>query len=128
MKSFLKCTMITCSLLASVGMVGAQDLDVPIMEIADDDFETCAFGKVAGLKADGDGFLAVRTGPGTDYSKIDELKNDDEVWLYEQKGKWIGVAYATDNAPCDPIKEDRPLNVNGKKGWVHENWITVVAG
>lgn len=128
MKNLLNFTVITFSLLASVSTAFAQELDVPIMEIADDDFETCAFGKVTGLKADGDGFLAVRTGPGTEYSKIDELKNDDQVWLYQQKGKWIGIAYATTDAPCDPIKEDRPLEVEGKKGWVHENWITVVAG
>lgn len=128
MKIFLQFAMLTCLLVTPLASSHAQDLEIPIMEIADEDLDTCALGEVRGLKADGDGFLAVRTGPGTNYSKIDELNNKDKVWLYEQRGKWIGIAYATDEAPCDPIDQDRPLQVNGKKGWVHENWISIIAG
>lgn len=108
--------------------LAAQSLDVPVMERADEDLDTCAYGKVTGLKADGDGFLAVRSGPGTQFAKIDELVNEDEIWLFEQRGKWIGIAYGTSNVDCSPINADRELQTNGKKGWVHENWIIVLAG
>lgn len=108
--------------------LAAQSLDVPVMERADEDLDTCAYGKVTGLKADGDGFLAVRSGPGTQFAKIDELVNEDEVWLFEQRGKWIGIAYGTANVNCSPIPADRELQTDGKKGWVHENWIVVLAG
>ncbi|MEO0372177.1 MAG: SH3 domain-containing protein [Pseudomonadota bacterium] len=108
--------------------LAAQSLDVPVMERADEDLDTCAYGKVTGLKADGDGFLAVRSGPGTQFAKIDELVNEDEVWLFEQRGKWIGIAYGTPYVNCSPISSDRELQTDGKKGWVHENWIVVMAG
>lgn len=106
----------------------AQSLDVPVMEHASDDLDTCALGQVTGLRADGDGFLAVRSGPASSYPKLDELENGDKVWLFDQKGKWIGIVYGTEELSCSPISQDRPVPHNGKKGWVHENWIEVIAG
>ena len=98
------------------------------MEIASGDLDTCAYGKVDGLKADGDGFLAVRSGPGTNFNKIDELHNGDEVWLFEWKGNWIGVVYGTDELSCSPISADREVPYEGQKGWVHKNWVKLLAG
>lgn len=115
--------------LAGLTPVYAQNLDVPVMEIASDDLDTCAFGKVSGLKADGDGFLAVRSGPGTGYSKLDELHNEDPVWLFEQRGSWIGIVYDVGyDMSCSPIEADRPVPYPGRKGWVHEDWIEILAG
>ncbi|MEP5729553.1 MAG: hypothetical protein ABJL67_09260 [Sulfitobacter sp.] len=68
-----------------------SELAWPITEIADSDLVTCAHGKVAGLKADGDGFLSVRSGSGSKYKKLDEVHNDDELWLFEEKGDWVDV-------------------------------------
>lgn len=106
----------------------SQSLDVPIMELASDDLDTCGYGKIAGLKLDGDGFLAVRSGPGSDYAKLDELHNDDEVWLFEQRGEWIGIVYGVSAVTCGPIEADRPVTHHGQKGWVHENWVQFIAG
>lgn len=106
----------------------AQSLDVPVMEHASDDLDTCALGQIVGLKADGDGFLAVRSGPATSYPKLDELHNGDQVWLFDQKGEWIGIVYGVGEVSCSPISEDRPAPHHGKKGWVHENWVQVIAG
>jgi hypothetical protein len=106
----------------------AQQLDVDIIERASDDLDTCAYGQVSGLKADGDGFLAVRKGPGSKHAKIDELKNGDKVWLFDTKGKWIGVVYGVQELSCSPIDADRPVQTRGKKGWVHQNWVEVLAG
>ena len=106
----------------------AQRLDVPVMERADADLPTCALGRIAGLKADGDGFLAVRTGPGSKHRKIDELHNGDRVWMYDQRGKWIGIVYDAANPGCGPIQKDRRVPYAGKKGWVHQNWVRLIAG
>lgn len=107
----------------------ASRLNVPVMERADDDFDTCALGRVVGLKADGDGFLAVRSGPGTDYRKLDELHNEDLVWMFEQREGWIGIVYGIGDAMnCSAIEEDREVPHEGRKGWVHENWVEIVAG
>lgn len=106
----------------------AQALDVPVIEHADEDFDTCALGRVTGLKSDGDRFLAVRSGPGSDYTKLDELHNGEKVWLFDQKGKWIGVVYSVEEVSCSPVVKDRPVPHEGKKGWVHGNWIEILAG
>lgn len=114
--------------LSGATSVVAQQLDVDIIERASEDLDTCSYGQVAGLKAGGDGFLAVRKGPGSDHAKIDELKNGDNVWLFETRGKWIGVVYGVESLSCSPIDADRPVHKGGKKGWVHQNWVEVLAG
>ena len=106
----------------------AQTLDVPVMERANDDLDTCALGQVTGLKADGDGFLAVRSGPGSSFTKLDEVRNGDKAWLFDQKGKWIGIVYGADELSCSPISKDRTIPRKGQKGWVHENCIQIIAG
>lgn len=117
-----------CGSTAFFASALAQELDVPVIEHADEDLDTCAYGQVSGLKADGDGFLAVRSGPGSDFTKLDELKNNDKIWLYDQQGDWFGIVYATDNVECSPIEQDRNVQTDGKKGWVHKNWVEVLAG
>jgi len=98
------------------------------MERASGGLDTCALGEVTNLKTGGDGFLAVRSGPGTDYEKIDEIFNGDRVWMFEQKGEWIGVAYGSDAISCSPVSKDQALDKPGKKGWVHANWLQIIAG
>ncbi|MEM9331675.1 MAG: SH3 domain-containing protein [Pseudomonadota bacterium] len=116
------------ALASVVPVANAQSLDVPVMEIADGNLDTCAYGKVDGLKADGDGFLAVRSGPGTQYQKLDELRNGDDVWLFNWQGDWIGIVYDNQELNCSPISADREVPYEGKKGWVHKNWIKLLAG
>lgn len=106
----------------------AQQLDVPVTESPQDDLDTCALGQVFGLKTDGDGFLAVRTGPGSKYRKIDELHNGDQVWMFDTRGKWVGIVYGAGEVSCSPVKVKRTVPHRGKKGWVHRNWVRVIAG
>lgn len=106
----------------------AVDLEVPIVEHMIEDLDICALAQVKGLKANGDGFLAVRTGSDTNYKKIDELHNGDRIWVFDQKGKWLGIVYDAPNLGCGPIESDRLVPYEGKKGWVHENWVEYLAG
>ncbi len=106
----------------------AQQLDLPIAEQSDGDLDTCLLAEVYGLKADGDGFLAVRSGPGSEFKKLDEVHNGDRVWIFENTSKWHGVFYGVDEVDCSPIEKNRLLDKPGKKGWVHENWIRPLAG
>ena len=110
------------------GPAATQELDVPIIERAQYDLDTCAYGVVHGLRADGDGFLSVRTGPSSKHRKIDEVYNGDKVWMFDQRGKWLGIIYGVDEVICSPINADRPVPHRGKKGWVHENWVRLLAG
>ncbi|WP_296606472.1 SH3 domain-containing protein [Roseibium sp.] len=128
MRPLLSRTFLSGILIFASAASFATELKVPIMERASDGLDTCALGEVTDLKTGGDGFLAVRSGPGTEYEKIDEIFNGDRVWMFEQKGHWIGVAYGSDAITCSPISIDHPLDKPGKKGWVHENWIKIIAG
>ena len=90
----------------------AQQLDVDFEIFEDDQAGGCAGGVVAGLNPSGDGFLAVRSGPGTEYRQIDELYNGDMVRTCATQGPWVGVYYGKPRL----------------RGWVHGNWLEHAAG
>ncbi|WP_191090062.1 SH3 domain-containing protein [Histidinibacterium aquaticum] len=90
----------------------AQDLDVGFPIAEDGQAAGCAGSVVAGLDPGGDGFLAVRSGPGSSYRKLDELVNGDMVRTCARSGPWWGVYYG------------QPRRV----GWVHGNWLVDGAG
>jgi len=120
-----------CLLTLSV-LALANELDVPIIEHGDYDgvpdseiqdiLPTCGLSRVVGLDPAGDGFLAVRSGPGTQYRKLAELHNGDNVLVFDHKGKWSGVVYG-DTSSVDCISpRTRPIPYP-RKGWVHSNWL-----
>lgn len=105
----------------------ANILDVPIMEQSGDgQAANCMSSVVSGLKANGDGFLAVRSGPDTSYRKIAELHNGDDVIIFEHRGKWAGVVYGTAEVRCSSTTT-APVTYE-KKGWVHTRWLKGLAG
>ena len=108
----MKTTMILIALFFSGLPLEAQQLDVEFSIIEDDQAAGCAGATVMGLDPNGDGFLSVRTGPGTQFRKIDELYNGTMVRTCAKQGPWWGVYYG----------EPR------RKGWVHGNWLGNWAG
>lgn len=100
-------------LLASVGHATAQTLDVPIFDncVSDGQAACYATSTVSGLDPNGDGFLAVRSGPATNFPMIDKLYNGEVVEIIEFQGDWRGVRYR-----------------GGWKGWAHAKWLTDLAG
>lgn len=127
MKNILR-TLNVSALVIISGIAVAQSLDVPVMERADDGLDTCAFGQVVGLKEDGDGFLSVRRGPSVAHEAFDQLKNNDKVWLFEEKDDWYGIVYGVEELSCSPVEKDRPVQTDGKIGWVYGKWVEVLAG
>lgn len=104
--------------LALPSVTLAQELDIPISFTSEaQEAAECSSGYVAGLKADGDGFLAVRTGPDINFPKIDELLNDDIVFICDGQGQWRGVLY-----------RKTQLGPSVKKGWVHSHWLRDLTG
>jgi uncharacterized protein YraI len=92
----------------------AQSLHVEFSTYCPPSTEAACFATstVNGLNPNGDGFLAVRTGPGSNYPMIDKLYNGDVVTVHDLSGRWRGVSYA-----------------NGTRvGWVHSNWLVDLAG
>jgi hypothetical protein len=120
-------TLIVAGTLTVTRIALANDLDVPVLEEGGDgQAANCASSMVSGLKADGDGFLAVRSGPGSQYRKIDELHNGEIVIVFDNRGKWAGVVYRTSNVECSST-ETHPVTYK-KRGWVHTDWLKDVAG
>lgn len=111
----------------STGGGSRSALEVPVMEEGGDgQAANCSSSTVAGLKASGDGFLAVRSGPGGRYRKLAELHNGDEVIVFEKRGQWAGIVYRTGNVGCASTKT-RAVTYR-KKGWVNVRWLKDLAG
>ena len=112
---------------AAVKRRAGADLDVAIIEYAGDgQAATCASSVVDGLNPQGDGFLAVRSGPGTNFRKIDELHNGDVVYAFDRKGDWVGIAYHVASIDC-ASQSTRPLQ-SEYQGWVNGKWLRDLAG
>jgi len=76
--------------IVAVGLVAL--LAAPVAQAGD-----CT-GIVVGVRAisqynhaNGNGFLAVRSGPGSRYTQIGELYAGDEYWVAERRGNWVYV-------------------------------------
>lgn len=70
--------------------------------------------QVQGLDPNGDGFLALRTGPGTEYVQIGSLHNGDAAYVAGgPEGRWI---YVENGA------------INGReaqfRGWIYDAWCS----
>ena len=95
----------TLALLAA-GTANAQNVIVPSGPYITD--TGCL---VKGLNPNGDGFLALRTGPGTNHSKIGELRNGDAAYIRKCQGKWCYVENGSRNG-----REAR------FSGWIYDKW------
>ena len=108
---------------------------VPVQVGGSVEWDACgSSGRVRGLKADGDGFLAVRAGPGADYRMLDKLGNGRLVYLCGSRGGWTAVVYAAPGADAGEcgvswaIAEVEIYRGPCRSGWVNTTWIEVVAG
>jgi len=114
------------------GLPAHAQLDVPISVEGGTGLDACAgIGVVAGLKAGGDGFLAVRAGPGSDHAKLDELVNGDLVSICDEREPWLGIVYAKAGRDCGVSSPwPRSGNYTGPcpSGWVHRDWVRLAAG
>ncbi|QCW27021.1 integron [Lysobacter enzymogenes] len=134
-----KAALLTIALALPAALVQAQALAappraVPVEVGGSEEWDACgSTGRVRGLKADGDGFLAVRAGPGADYAMLDKLATG--AWsICGSRGRWTAVVYApagADASACGvswAIAEAEVYRGPCKSGWVNTAWIEVVAG
>jgi len=114
--------------LAPLPLAAQPPLAVPVVGICGDGQTADMFSStVTGLKANGDGFLAVRSGPGSNYAKIDELHNGDVVFTLLRKGPWHGVIYGARSRTFCRGARQYPTP-ESPQGWVHGNWLKDLAG
>jgi hypothetical protein len=121
---------ITLSL--SIAGLAAQAQTVHVIEVmigGEKDLDACqGFGEVRGLDPQGDNFLAVRTGPGSKFTKIDELHERNQVWLCDERGRWIGIVYGKNCGVSSPIAIRRRYHGPCKSGWVFDKYVKLIAG
>jgi hypothetical protein len=119
-------------LLALASMAHAAD-SVPVMVGGETDLDACSsVGVVTGLKADGDGFLAVRAGPSAAYPMLAKLHNGHQVFMCQSQSGWIGIVYTPggglDCEVASVIAKRQAYRGRCASGWVHSNFIKLVAG
>lgn len=106
--------------------------EVPVMIYREYDLDPCALGQIGGLNPESDGFLSVRSGPGTGYTEIDRLYNGDQVQLCDGNGgNWSGIVYVPrGQANCETNELDITYQYKGtcSSGWISKSYITVIAG
>jgi hypothetical protein len=104
---------------------------VPVVIAARPDAESaCGKGVVFDLDPHGDGFLAVKAGPGLTFLRIDKLYNGEQVYLCARAGDWYGIVYAKEAQPCHvdrPWVLSEPYTGPCRYGWAHGRWIKPVA-
>ncbi|ETX13536.1 hypothetical protein OCH239_09665 [Roseivivax halodurans JCM 10272] len=66
---------------------------------------------VCGLDPDGDNFLAMRAGPGSDYRMLERLGPGTVVMDWERRGSWFRVSVG---------------DVNGREGWVYSAYLCMI--
>ncbi len=120
--------------LTVAGAASAQS-SIPVMVgTSGPDLDGChSVGAVVGLDPRGDNFLAVRAGPSSDFTKIDEVYTNDSLWLCEKRGRWWGVVYApggelTDCGVASPLPSPEPYFGTCRSGWVFDRYVDMIAG
>lgn len=120
-----------CGVL-SIGMVVsgvAEARSIPVYVYGDGQSDPCGGAEVRGLNPNGDGFLAVRAGPGSKYRRIAKLYEGDAVAWCDEKGKWWGVVWGgRDCLKAYERNGKRAYRGPCRSGWAHSNWINFVAG
>jgi hypothetical protein len=123
------------ALLSSLAIAGpalAGALAVPVIVGKVAEYDACmSSGAVKGLDPHGDGFLAVRAGPGSQYQMIDKLLEGQNVFVCDERGQWLGVVYTRGNQDCgvtSALNKPTPYPGPCLAGWVHRNFINITAG
>ena len=127
-----------CLPLAAVSAAPPPDVpDVPVIVGEQGDLDACgAWAEVHGLDPEGDGFLAVRTGPGVDHAMRDRLREADGLFVCggSADGAWLSIVYprggqqAADCGVSGALPAPRAYRGPCGWGWARADWIRILAG
>jgi len=111
----------------------AQQSRVPVLVGQDGpEFDACGTqGRVRGLDAKGDGFLAVRAGPDSSYAMVGKVHSGDVLNICDQRGSWLGVVYSHDTKDCGvgtPWPRASTYDGPCLSGWVFDKYVAGFAG
>lgn len=115
----------------------AAKRDVPVIVGVEEELDACgSWAEVSGLNPKGDGFLAVRGGPGSDYRMRDRLREGDTFFVCDvsRDGEWMAIVYPRNGQAADvcgvsrAVPEAREYRGPCASGWVNAGWVRVLAG
>ncbi|MEM8575471.1 MAG: SH3 domain-containing protein [Pseudomonadota bacterium] len=110
----------------------AQQPQVPVLAGGEADYDACGSqGVVQGLDPNGDGFLAVRSGPSSNYGMLDKVYNGAIVNLCDERGNWLGVVYSHESVDCGvgtPWPRRQAYTGPCRSGWVFRKFVAGYAG
>ena len=89
----------------------------------------CNFAKVYHIKVGS--YLSVRSGPGVEFSKVDQLAAGASVYICDERGEWFRIFYGGADSPCGSISPsglDVRKVTTCKSDWVNRKWINVLSG
>ena len=117
-------------LVASVPAWPDEHAGIPVRVGGDAALDACSsVGAVSGLTS---GNLRVRLGPGTNYASTDSIATGQMLWLCDQSGPWQAVVYTKiegqDCGVSSPIAARTEYSGPCQSGWVHEDFVSLVAG
>jgi len=127
---------IVCVATAAGGQEAGIRPQVPvIIEHLPGGYAPCAYGVVHNLDPKGDGFLAVKAGPGLHYERIDKLSDGKQVIICGDKGAWHAIVYTKtrqgDAMRYCNVEESRrktlPYTGPCRSGWAHQRWIKQIS-
>ena len=130
----MRVTLILLALAAMPGPCAAQS-GVPVAVGGLPDMDACGTtADVVGLDPQGDNFLAVRSGPGTSYVMVDQLRTSEVVTVCEEGGDygvggWFGIVYGpVDCGVAAPITPRQAYGGPCRSGWVWGEYLRPLAG
>ena len=136
------CALRRTGILAALALVclplatTAQQRHVPVIAGQNPGYDACGtVGVVRGLDPQGgDGFLAVRAGPSSDYAMLDKVYNGYLLNICDQSGSngnWLGVVYSHDSQDCGvgtPWPRAGAYTGPCSSGWVYRKFVADYAG
>ena len=111
--------------------------DVPVTVGVEEELDACgSWAEVAGLNPKGDGFLAVRGGPGSDHALRDRLRAGDTFFVCDtsRDGKWMAIVYPRKGQKAEAcgvsgaVPKAHAYRGPCASGWVNATWVRVLAG
>lgn len=101
----------------------------------DRELDACgALGRVKKLDPRGDNFLSVRISPSATAREKDRVRPDQNLFLCDDAGEWIGVVYAQKEdaeqncGVATPSAYDGAYRGPCRYGWVNRRYIELIAG
>ena len=127
----ISAVLLTMLLGANAALAGGSK--VPVIYGKEAELDACpSGGEVQNVDKGSDQFLALRSGPGTNYDMVAKLKTGQKFAMCDSKPGWIGIiVFPNEKDLCGAdSSQKKPIPYNGPclSGWVSEKYVKQISG